>query len=301
MADITCATCGETFTKANAGRNPLYCSTDCRAKFYRSQRSAQQAPKLAPCAYCGHTFHRTKAQRYCSPDCATRGPAERKAKRLALVVIRCEHCGEPFSPKHHGGGQRYCSPVCRNQSTNEARRSQDWSERPCAWCGETFKPKYAKQQTCSRPCMGKLKSADSAARRTKACVVCGVTFVAPNNSQATCSKACGYASWSEPVGTRRPADEGYWIVKVPPNTPGARPDRDWMPEHRYQMQCKIGRPLLEDEEAHHLNGDRSDNGWANLELWSTSQPRGQRVEDKVAFGLEMLRRYAPHLLADPGV
>ena len=36
---------------------------------------------------------------------------------------------------------------------------------------------------------------------------------------------------------------------------------------------------------------------ANLELWSSAQPSGQRVEDKVEFALEMLRLYAPDLLA----
>lgn len=298
MAEITCATCGKVFTKANVGRNPIYCSTDCRAKFYRSQRSAQQAPKLAPCAYCGQTFSRTGAHRYCSTDCATKAPAERRAERLSLVVIQCGHCGDGFSPRKNSGGQRYCSPTCRNRATNDARRSQDWTERPCPVCGTTFKPKYPKQQTCSRACMGVLKSADSESRRTKACGHCGGTFVAPTHVQQFCSKACGYAGTKLPVGTRRPIGEGYWIVRVPADTPGARPDRDWMPEHRYQMQCKLGRPLLEDEEAHHLNGDRSDNSWGNLELWSTSQPKGQRVEDKVAFGLEMLCRYAPHLLAE---
>ena len=30
---------------------------------------------------------------------------------------------------------------------------------------------------------------------------------------------------------------------------------------------------------------------ANLELWSTAQPKGQRVEDKVAFARHLLLRY----------
>ena len=36
---------------------------------------------------------------------------------------------------------------------------------------------------------------------------------------------------------------------------------------------------------------RDDNRPENLELWSTSQPSGQRVEDKVAWAAELLRRY----------
>jgi hypothetical protein len=30
-------------------------------------------------------------------------------------------------------------------------------------------------------------------------------------------------------------------------------------------------------------------------LWSTAHPKGQRVEDLVAFGIEMLARYAQEI------
>ena len=33
----------------------------------------------------------------------------------------------------------------------------------------------------------------------------------------------------------------------------------------------------------------------HLELWVTSHPKGQRVEDVVAFSIEMLARYAPEI------
>ncbi|MBV8928575.1 MAG: HNH endonuclease [Mycobacteriaceae bacterium] len=62
------------------------------------------------------------------------------------------------------------------------------------------------------------------------------------------------------------------------------------------MAQMLGRPLLADESVHHRNGDRLDNRPANLELWSCSQPSGQRVEDKVAHALEILRDYAPAAL-----
>ena len=62
-------------------------------------------------------------------------------------------------------------------------------------------------------------------------------------------------------------------------------------EHRYVMEQDIGRPLLPEEEVHHLNGDRLDNRIENLELWSSSQPAGQRVEDKVAWAKEILSLY----------
>lgn len=68
-------------------------------------------------------------------------------------------------------------------------------------------------------------------------------------------------------------------------------------EHRHVMEQMIGRPLRREETVHHKNGNRSDNRPENLELWSSSQPSGQRIPDKVAHAIEVLRLYAPkHLL-----
>lgn len=68
-------------------------------------------------------------------------------------------------------------------------------------------------------------------------------------------------------------------------------------EHRYVMEQHLGRKLLPEETVHHIDGDKLNNSLENLELWSSSHPAGQRVEDKVAWAEEILRLYAPDKLS----
>jgi predicted ribonuclease toxin of YeeF-YezG toxin-antitoxin module len=70
----------------------------------------------------------------------------------------------------------------------------------------------------------------------------------------------------------------------------------YVKEHRYVYEQHYGITLTLNQNIHHINGDRLDNRIENLELWDTSQPKGQRVEDKINFYFSLVEQYKNHPL-----
>lgn len=169
--------------------------------------------------------------------------------------MKC-HCGR----KHFSGGLCRTHYRWKQQGLGEEREiiAQNYERHDCLVPGCT--------NTCTstgwcRPCFRRWKVQGGP--------------VAPKQDKTTFITANGYVKWN---------------LCHPLNDTGKEQF-----EHRMVMQIHLGRELFPSENVHHKNGDKQDNRLENLELWSTSQPPGQRVEDKIAWAKELLRQYGETL------
>lgn len=198
--------------------------------------------------------------------------------------------------------------------TLRGRYPEKWKNKTCT-CGKEFTPSGPAQKFCTLECNPKarvcqleecgkyyLPRPDQTAKGCKyPQVFCSMECRKihwETNSLHRYKTSSGYIVIQGPTMTRRETVKGYIEINVgADNKNGGR-----VLEHIAIMEHLIGRKLLPHENVHHVNGQRDDNKTdgplqnfrsGNLELWSTSQPSGQRVIDKVTWAREILREYAP--------
>lgn len=221
---------------------------------------------LFTCESCAEQYERSPSKRgahdYCSRACYHK---VRSAKGKTMLALTCDHCGVDFTrPKMGQRNERFfCSQKCYLSSdyhrhlVGEAngRRNPDAKDtRPCGHC-------------------------DTPVTR----------YVSNGAKTFYCSQDCHYEA-KRKAQVLQLTSGGYVRIFVGRDYPGASKSGHVL-EHRKVMQDILGRSLMETETVHHANGDRSDNRPENLELWSHSHPKGQRVEDKIQWAREILALY----------
>jgi len=95
----------------------------------------------------------------------------------------------------------------------------------------------------------------------------------------------------------RPLGPGRWIDAEGYVQIHLRNAKRKISEHRLVMERALCRKLQPGESVHHRNGIRSDNRFTNLELWTSTQPSGQRASELVAWAKKILETYEPEALA----
>lgn len=108
------------------------------------------------------------------------------------------------------------------------RENRRIPDKECPECKRMFHPPRAKAKYCGQPCMWK------------------------NNG--------GHNRKLDSIWWKHPS--GYIYGRVWKNGKRSIPCK----QHRWIMEQALGRPLLPDEDVHHLNGDKADNRLENLQV-----------------------------------
>lgn len=259
---------------------------------------------LYPCAHCGEEIRTnrgsTQGPKYCSQNCknsALHPPIE-------TLASNCPNCGRQYfgRPK-----QVYCSHTCAAAKMHaDGDRTTSVEDTPESLINSD-NPRYSQDESGQwwyTP--GGSRSHNRSRAYIAKCPICSKNFLKPifHRDQVHCGKSCARlairdeisrkqkgSSGSNWKGGRRIDHRGYVLLWAPDHPSRANTAKPYVFEHRLVMEKRLGRFLQSHENVHHINGQRDDNRDENLELWSTWQPCGQRVEDKMKWVWEMVDLY----------
>lgn len=230
------------------------------------------------CEQCGADFTRKWVHNNCPPRFCGRACASLGCRRVE--TRNCRQCESGFDVRP-SSLKTYCSTVCSRLASRNRRTVE------CAVCGTAF------EETVSRLADGRGVYCSVGCRRegvktrpSLICQRCGRSFTVDPvrlGSAKFCSHEC-YRPNGREGHTNKQGYKKVW-------------DGDRLVlEHRLVMGNHLNRSLCAHEQVHHKNGDRSDNRLENLEVWVTSQPAGQRIEDLIKYAKEILAEYEPSAL-----
>jgi hypothetical protein len=224
--------------------------------------SPKRTCRLEGCSgeHCAKGWCKAHYEQYKRGKAPSLDRSEYTAERGVCAATDCENT---FPQRSIGSPRLYCSRQCRDRAEKQKLRANGWVAPhkrdgwpPCSIEG------------CDKPKMAK--------------GLCPMHYERVKKHGTP-----GPAASKKRPGEWRTNKQGYvhrWL------------NGEHQLQHRFVMEQQLGRPLAPEENVHHRNGQRNDNSPENLELWVKPQPCGQRVEDLIAWVIELYPTYVESAL-----